>query len=733
MAAGRAMRNVPLRRRLFLVAIAALVPVGAIAAFALVELVTRERDDARRAGIELTRALATAVDAELRRSTSVLQAFVGSLQPGFDPESFHRRAVRVVDTQPYWRAIVLTDPDGRPVVHSGFSFGAPVPPLADAESLALVSHKVGPVIGNLSPVRAGESEGSDLDFSVHVPVLVDGQLRYVAVAMIDPRAILEILLRQRVPADWVISIFDRSGRRVARSRAHDQNLGKPGAPSVVALMAQPEDEGWGRTTAIEGDEIYTAYSRVKGAEWTVATGIPVALVDGAFWNTARFLAAGWALSIGVGLAASLLVARGIARPTAALRRAAEALGRREPVAPPATPISEIRHVGEALADAATELSRGEREREALLASEQQAREAAESANRAKDEFLAMLGHELRNPLGAVSNAIALLDHADPRSQLATGAREIIARQTGHLTRLTDDLLDAARAITGKIVLTREPLDLALHVGRALETVDVRGARLVRDLRPVWIDGDPTRVDQILVNLVQNAIKYAGGQAAITVSVGPETGGAVLRVRDEGVGMTRELAARVFDLFVQGDRGIDRAEGGLGIGLTLVRRLAELHGGSAEASSDGPGTGSTFTVRFPAVEPRAATAKPPASVARATPHRDVVVIEDNDDARAALCQLLELGGHRVRAYRDGATGLAVALVTPPEIAMIDIGLPGIDGYEVARRLRAATPEITLVALTGYGLPEDRDRALSAGFDIHLVKPIDSAMLSALMAG
>jgi signal transduction histidine kinase len=498
-------------------------------------------------------------------------------------------------------------------------------------------------------------------------------------------------------------------------------------------MAQPEDEGWGRTTAIEGDEIYTAYSRVKGAEWTVATGIPVALVDGAFWNAARFLAAGWALSIGVGLAASLLVARGIARPTAALRRAAEALGRREPVAPPATPISEIRHVGEALADAATELSRGEREREALLASEQQAREAAESANRAKDEFLAMLGHELRNPLGAVSNAIALLDHADPRSQLATGAREIIARQTGHLTRLTDDLLDAARAITGKIVLTREPLDLALHVGRALETVDVRGARLVRDLRPVWIDGDPTRVDQILVNLVQNAIKYAGGQAAITVSVGPETGGAVLRVCDEGVGMTRELAARVFDLFVQGDRGIDRAEGGLGIGLTLVRRLAELHGGSAEASSDGPGTGSTFTVRFPAIEPRAATAKPPASVARATPHRDVVVIEDNDDARAALCQLLELGGHRVRAYRDGATGLAVALVTPPEIAMIDIGLPGIDGYEVARRLRAATPEITLVALTGYGLPEDRDRALSAGFDIHLVKPIDSAMLSALMAG
>jgi signal transduction histidine kinase len=427
----------------------------------------------------------------------------------------------------------------------------------------------------------------------------------IAIAFVDPEAIVEILRRQRVPSDWVISIFDERGLRVARSRAHAENLGKPGAPSVVALMARPEAEGWGRTTAIEGEPIYTAYSRVEPVHWTVATGIPVALVDHAIWRSASIIGGGIVLSIVAGGLVALWIARGITVPMGALRHAAEALGRREPLdAPPATTIAEIRDVGDALVGAAAERLRSERERDDLLRREQEARAAAEGANRAKDEFLAMLGHELRNPLGAIANASALLEHTRAGAETTGHARAIISRQTAHLARLTDDLLDAARAITGKIVLHRRPVDLADMVGSALATMETSGRlqdrEMRRDLRSVGVDADPIRIEQIVVNLVGNALKYTANGGRITVHVGAEAGDAVLRIADDGIGMSPELAGRAFDLFAQGDRSLDRAQGGLGVGLTLVRRLAELHGGSASADSDGPSRGSTFVVRLPAV-------------------------------------------------------------------------------------------------------------------------------------
>ncbi len=728
---------VPLRRRLFLLTAAALLPVAVIAGFGLYVLVDHQRDEARRAGIELTRALATAVEAELGRSISVMEAVATSptLDSGDLPE-FYRRVTRVVETQSHWRAIVLVDPDGTALLHTGFSVGARIPPLADRASLAAVRATLRPVIGDLAPVGAGESEGATYDFSVRVPVVRDGRLRFIAVALVDPTAIVEILKRQRVPEDWVISIFDAAGQRVARSRAHGENLGKRGAPTVVALMAQPADEGWGLTTAVEGDRIYTAYSRVKDLHWTVATGIPVGFVNGAMLRAALSFGGGMLVSLVIGIVAASRLARSITGPIGALGDAAAALGRREALAAPVTEIAEIAQVGHALADAAEERARGERERDALLDREQQARSAAEAANRAKDEFLAMLGHELRNPLGAVANAVALLDHADVAPEAAARARGIIARQTAHLSRLTDDLLDAGRVITGKIVLDRRPIDLAEIVARALTTADVGRHRLVCELEPAWIDGDPIRIEQILMNLVGNAVKYTAAGGEITVAVGRDGNGAFLRVSDDGVGMAPELTNRVFELFVQGDRPLDRASGGLGIGLTLVRRLAELHGGSAAVFSAGAGQGSALTVRFPALSgPQVAVASAARPEEPAT-GRDVLVVEDNEDARTALCELLELGGHHVRAAADGVSGLATALAARPEIALVDVGLPGIDGYEVARRIRAAEedgPHMTLVALTGYGLPEDRARALAAGFDVHLVKPVSMAALGKLLAG
>jgi CheY-like chemotaxis protein/two-component sensor histidine kinase len=385
--------------------------------------------------------------------------------------------------------------------------------------------------------------------------------------------------------------------------------------------------------------------------------------------------------------------------------------------------------------AADERARGEAEREQLLQREQQARAIAEEANRSKDEFLAMLGHELRNPLGAIANAAQLL--AAPDEESRAHARSVISRQVQHLARMTDDLLDAGRAMTGKIVLQRQPLDLAEAAARAIATMRAAGRvgqrRITQQLEPVWIDADPTRIEQILGNLLGNALKFTPEGGGITVSAAREGDDAVLRVADTGIGMAPELTPRVFEAFVQGERPLDRSSGGLGIGLTLVRRLAELHGGSATAESDGPGHGSVFTVRLPAVHaPSMRRAQPGAKVSPAA--RDVLVVEDNDDARETLRRILELEGHRVRVAADGLSGLEAVRASTPDIALIDIGLPKMDGYELARHIRAESngPQRPyLVAVTGYGLPEDRARTREAGFDLHLVKPVDAATLVAVL--
>ena len=724
----------PLRRRLFLLAAVALAPVAVMAAVGLGTLVRHQQDETARAGVELARALATAVDAELGRSVAVVQAIATSpLLENDGLAELHARIVRVVDTQVHWIAMQVLDADGRVVLDTRVPYGAPSPSFTDAEALARVRRTLAPTIGNLQ--GSDGDDGHPFQFRVYVPTMRAGSMRYVVVALVEPEAIRAILERQHVPHDWVISIFDADGLRVARSRAHAANLGTPGAPSLVELMRSPQAEGWGVTTTLEGDEVYSAFSRVKGRGWSVATGIPRGLVDDAVRRSLAVFGGGFAASIVIGVIAATLVGRRIAEPMAALERAAGALGRREAVTAPETPIVEIREVGEALAAAAAERARFERERDRLLDREREARAAAEAANRAKDEFLAMLGHELRNPLGAVTTAVALLDRPGVSAEIAERAREIIVRQTANLARLTDDLLDAGRVITGKIVLERTPVDLAEIAAGVLATVDVRGRRLVRASSSVWVDGDPTRLEQIVVNLVTNAVKYTHADGTIRVTVGREGEDAVLRVRDDGIGMTPELCDRVFELFVQGEPGLDRAAGGLGIGLTLVRRLAELHGGTAVATSAGPGRGSELVVRLPAIAAPSLirTAEPTTPSLGAG--RDVLVVEDNADARAALAELLTLAGHRVRTDADGKAGLAAALAAPPEVALLDLGLPGIAGYEVARRIRAAGAsgrKVRLVALTGYGAPEDRQRALDAGFDVHVVKPVGVAALATILA-
>jgi PAS domain S-box-containing protein len=354
----------------------------------------------------------------------------------------------------------------------------------------------------------------------------------------------------------------------------------------------------------------------------------------------------------------------------------------------------------------------------------------------KAGFLAVLSHELRNPLGPMRTSLQVLEEAVPESERAARAREVIRRQTDHLAHLVDDLLDATRVSQGKVVLQRDRLDLGEVVRRTCHDhrllFEERHVELRTELpgAPLWVDGDPTRLAQLVGNLLQNAAKFTGPAGCAVVGVSGADGSARLRVRDDGRGIEAGLLGRLFEPFVQGERG---AMGGLGLGLALVKSVAELHGGTVRAESDGPGRGSEFVVSLPlAPGPPLPAAEP--RPARHGPSRLVLVIDDNRDARESLAALLELRGHQVHLAPDGRAGIEQARQLRPDLVLCDLGLPDMDGCEVARTLRGDghLRATTLVALSGYAQPADRRRAAAAGFDRHLAKPASLDQLGELLA-
>ena len=388
-----------------------------------------------------------------------------------------------------------------------------------------------------------------------------------------------------------------------------------------------------------------------------------------------------------------------------------------------------------------ERKRGEEKREELLRIAERARREAEAANRAKDEFLAMLGHELRNPLSAVRNAIAAatLDEASRGRAL-----EIARRQTDQLGRIVDDLLDVARITHGRVPLRKERVALAEILRRTVDgaraLMDERGHSLTLTVpaEAIHLEADAARVEQAVANLLTNAAKYTDPGGTVTVTAERDGEDAVVRVRDDGIGIAPEVLPRVFDLFTQGDRSLDRAQGGLGIGLTLVRRIVELHGGTVEAHSPGVRGGAEFVLRLPALPATAdaAAVSVPASSPRPRDRHParVLMVEDNPDAAESLVMILELLGHHVRVVHDGLAAVEAARANVPDVLLIDIGLPGMNGYEVAQAIRRdpALKHLVLVALTGYGRPEDKAQAMAAGFDYHLAKPVDLDALGDLVA-
>ncbi|MDD5388515.1 MAG: PAS domain S-box protein [Gallionellaceae bacterium] len=371
-----------------------------------------------------------------------------------------------------------------------------------------------------------------------------------------------------------------------------------------------------------------------------------------------------------------------------------------------------------------------------------AERALTEADKRKDEFLAMLGHELRNPLTPIRNAAHVLGRLETREPQIRWARETIERQVTHLTRLVDDLLDVSRIARGKVALHQETLSFADIVDQALNMarplIEAKGHRLELRLpeRPVWLRGDPVRLAQVLLNLLDNAAKYTPEGGLIELEASVEGAMIDIKVRDNGIGIPGDLLPHIFDLFLQGERTLDRAQGGLGIGLTLVKRLLEMHGGQIETASAGPGLGSEFTIRLPAlVDTAKAAGTEMAKASPATVGCRVLVVDDNPVVLDSMSVLLALEGQTVRTATDGAAALELARVFHPQLVLLDIGLHGMDGYEVARRLRdqqAPDEALYLVAVTGYGHEEARMRSREAGFDLHLVKPVQPEAICALVA-
>ncbi|HZU34943.1 MAG TPA: ATP-binding protein, partial [Gemmataceae bacterium] len=373
--------------------------------------------------------------------------------------------------------------------------------------------------------------------------------------------------------------------------------------------------------------------------------------------------------------------------------------------------------------------------------EQKRQEELVAAHRRKDDFLAILAHELRNPLAPIRNAVRLLSLPSVTEHMASRAREMIARQVENLTRLVDDLLDVSRINQGKVQLRKEPIELASIVQAAVEAcrpaVDRRKHIVEVELppEPLWVEADATRLEQVLVNLLNNAAKYTEPGGHIWLKARRAGGEVIVTVKDTGVGIAPDLLPHVFDLFTQADHSLDRSQGGLGIGLTLVRNLVALHGGTISGHSDGLGKGSEFQVRLPLL-PTSRAVEPPIPLASSEPPAQpvrVMVVDDNRDAGESLGMLLELFGHEVVVVHSGARAIQTIGTFHPDVVLLDIGLPDMNGYQVAQRLRqqAGGDGLTIVAVTGYGQQEDRQRAAAAGFNHHFAKPVDTNALQELL--
>ena len=743
-----------LRAYLMLVAAAGMIP-GLLAAVVAVDKVREgERQAALRGLRETVRATALAVDREIQGSLGTLAALGNSehLKTG-NLRAFYDQAA-AVDRPPHVWTLLL-DESGSQVLNTVVPFGTPAPPAAAHERVAQVLKTQRPLVSDLI---VGPVTGKLLN-TVYVPARANAHYVVAQVLAVDTWKLSAALPKSQT--SWILGILDHNGRFIARSQRSEELIGKSARPELVAAAAASAD-GLIRHKTLEGIDVYDAFTHSELSGWTIAVAAPVDTIEASAWLAVGWLVAGLATALASGAAMATVLGRKFLRGIGVASAGAVALGKGEQPVVRATALQEVDALNHALAEAGRLLSSERLSREAaqqeradLLAGAIAAREAAQRENTAKDQFLAMLGHELRNPLAGIAGAITLLQRKRGDAAATDRYLGIIERQSGHLNHIVDDLLDVSRIASGKIDLQLTLFDLADVVVKAVDALRVTAQAadhaLTVTTEPAWVRADASRIDQIVNNLVANALKFSapGGEVRLRVSVMEVH--AVFEVIDSGAGIAPELMPRIFEPFVQGPGLAGRLQTGLGIGLALVKQLVSLHGGDVSARSDGAGKGSSFVVRLPRAEPPGdsgatdglgdapdltASADRNAAVPRPTTNNArVLLVEDNPDARATLSQMLREMGYRVDTAADGGQALAQAAHCQPEVVIMDIGLPGRDGYAVAADMRQMPEcrDTRFVALSGYGPAGQFRIADDVVFDDHVVKPATLETLAKTIEG
>jgi len=730
----------PLRYRLFLLAASGLVPLALVLLFAAAYMAQERRASTQQSAIDLSRALSTAVDTELRSSIALLQTLAATAQmEGMAPAqlkepTFIALARRMAQGQG-WQQITVSDVSGNILARTT---DGPLQPAraVEPDSISLVAQRRTPVVGSLARGPKGREA-----FAVRVPVMRGEQVIYVLSAVVPSARVLDVIGSQKIDPSWVVGVFDQAGFRVARTRASPEPRY---SPSLEQLVSAHGNEGGGMTRTLEGVQSHTGFSRVRTSQWVVAVGIPAAGANVDVYGLLGALGAGTAASLGLLAWIAWRVARYITGPIDQLKQAAAHLGAGRQVQLPPLGVEELDDLGSALQRAANDRdeanqrrARVEAEREELLARVERALGAAEQANRNKDEFMALLGHELRNPLAPIANAVHLLElKGDPGTLRERG---VIQRQLSYVTRLVDDLLDAARINSGRLVMNLQPVQPVHVLEQTLDAVrpSAKGRQLLAEIdrssRDLWVRADEARLVQIFNNLLGNAIKFTGEGGIIGASARRHGDSIEFTIRDDGAGMSAQQLARAFDIFWQAPNSQRSVNGGLGLGLAIVKSLVEMHSGRVWASSGGPGQGTAVTLSLPIIEAVDESAAEPRESMRADAVR-VLVVDDNEDAALTLAAMLEVSGYTVRAVFTPEEGIALFDEFAPQLGVLDIGLPGMDGYELVGRLRdkCGDRRCKFVALTGYGQESDIKKALAAGFDAHLTKPAEPEMLLRLLA-
>jgi signal transduction histidine kinase/ActR/RegA family two-component response regulator len=684
---------VPLKRHLLLLVLGALLPLLALAVALTLLLVREDREQTEHALHENARLLSEALDAELGRSITALKALSRNeaLRSG-DLRAFYDEAKDLRDSLGLWDNVLLLSPQGEHLINLMRPYGEKLPALPQPEGPIEAARTRSTYISNALQGRLD----TDWLMFMNYPVVIRGEVRYVLGVTMNYRY-WSRWLSERAPEGFVASIVDRDYAILARTRDAERLAGQPVQPWFRDLMASREG-GTVRGRGLLDPDVVVAFHRSGVSGWHINLFTPGSVVDAPGRRTAFALAIGVALTLAIAVALALWRAAVLSRDITSVIRALQ---------------------GDLRA---------------------QNRELAE-ADRRKDEFLATLAHELRNPLAPIRTAADLLKRADLPPEAGRTARDIIERQAQHMTRMVDDLLEAGRITRGALQLHPEKVELAAAARWALEAVqpafDQAGVALAVHVpdEPLWLEADPTRLVQILVNLLGNAAKYTprGGHAWLEARRDGDW--IEVRVRDDGIGIERQALPGLFRMFAHTRPALERPQGGLGIGLALVRGLVERHGGTIEAHSEGAGRGAEFVVRLPAsAAPETAAPGQREAAAAPAPGRRILVADDNRDGADTLAAILRSMGYEVLVAYDGEEALRGAAQFRPDAMVLDIGMPRGNGYEVAAQAREADwgRDILLVALTGWGQERDKARAREAGFHHHLTKPVDTAALVALLS-